>query len=70
MNTEKSTRERILKFIRSKKFIIAMSGVIIGASAGFMYYHFVGCSSGSCPITGNPYSSTLVGAVAGYLIAG
>ena len=35
---------------------------------GFLYYKFIGCSSGSCPITSNPMNSTLYGAVMGMLI--
>ena len=27
---------------------------IIGAIGGFLYYRFVGCASGACPITSNP----------------
>jgi Family of unknown function (DUF6132) len=44
--------------------------ILLGALAGFAYYRFVGCRSGACPITGNPYISTLYGAVLGYLFSG
>jgi hypothetical protein len=43
--------------------------VAIGALAGFGYYRFIGCSTGACPITSNPYASTLYGALIGWLIA-
>jgi len=41
-----------------------------GAIAGFAWYYFVGCVSGSCPITSNPYISTGYGALMGFLLAG
>jgi hypothetical protein len=41
-----------------------------GAVLGFGYYKLVGCSSGACPITSNPYISTLFGAVMGFLVGG
>ena len=45
-------------------------GIVIGAVLGYGYYRLVGCSTGTCPITSNPYISTLYGAVMGVLIAG
>ena len=39
--------------------------ILSGAAVGFAYYHYVGCMSGSCPITGNPFISTAYGAVIG-----
>jgi hypothetical protein len=45
-------------------------GIIIGAAIGFGYYKLVGCSSGACPITSNPYISIVWGAVMGALLSG
>lgn len=45
-------------------------GTAIGALAGFAYYRFIGCNGGTCPITGNPYISTVYGAFMGALVAG
>lgn len=42
---------------------------LIGAVVGFAYYRIVGCSSGGCPITSNPYISTAYGAVLGLLMS-
>lgn len=39
-----------------------------GALAGYLYYFFVGCASGTCVITSNPYISTIYGGVLGFLI--
>jgi hypothetical protein len=41
-----------------------------GAVLGFGYHKLVGCSTGACPITANPYISTLYGAVMGFLVGG
>jgi hypothetical protein len=41
-----------------------------GAAFGFAYHKIVGCSSGACPITANPYISTLYGALVGFLVGG
>lgn len=43
--------------------------VATGALAGYGYYFFVGCVSGTCPITSNPYVSTAYGAAIGALLA-
>jgi hypothetical protein len=53
-----------------KKMIRIILGIVIGALLGFGYYRFVGCSTGSCPITSNPWISTLYGAVMGALVSG
>lgn len=45
-------------------------GVAIGGILGFGYYYFIGCKSGACPLTGNPFISTIYGAVIGLLLAG
>ena len=45
-------------------------GVLVGGGLGFAYYKFIGCSSGTCPLTSNPFISTLYGMVVGGLVAG
>jgi hypothetical protein len=40
----------------------------LGAAVGFAYHHFVGCSSGGCPIWTNAWVSTGVGALFGTLL--
>lgn len=45
-----------------------MVGGTIGGVLGFLYYRLVGCSTGACPLTRNPYVSTLYGIALGILI--
>jgi hypothetical protein len=45
-------------------------GILVGGGLGFAYYKLVGCSSGTCPLTSNPYMSTLYGMILGALVAG
>jgi len=45
------------------------SVVIAGALLGYAYYHFIGCRTGTCPITSNPWISTLYGAFFGLVLA-
>jgi len=34
-------------------------GALLGALAGYLYYRYVGCITGTCAITSNPIRSTL-----------
>lgn len=42
--------------------------VAVGAIGGYAYYYFIGCVSGTCPITSNPWMSTAYGAGMGFLL--
>jgi len=50
------------------KHWLKFAGVATGLLGGWLYYYFVGCLSGTCPITSNPYRMMLYGAVIGYLL--
>jgi hypothetical protein len=39
-----------------------------GALVGFLYWRFVGCASGACPLTSNPYIATAYGGLIGLLL--
>src|SRR5690606_39213539 len=51
-----------------KKYRLAIFGIALGAIGGFLYWHFVGCNSGTCAITSKPVNSTLYGSVMGGLL--
>jgi uncharacterized membrane protein YeaQ/YmgE (transglycosylase-associated protein family) len=51
-----------------KNYTITIAGIVLGAVAGFLYWKFIGCSSGSCAITSKPINSTIYGAFMGGLL--
>lgn len=52
-----------------KHFIIKKAlPVLGGALLGYAYYYFIGCYSGTCPITSNPYISTFYGALIAFIL--
>ncbi|WP_367770890.1 DUF6132 family protein [Flavobacterium sp. WC2421] len=51
-----------------KAIILTVIGIGIGAIAGYLYYFFIGCASGTCAITSKPLNSTLYGSLMGGLI--
>ncbi len=62
----------MLKMKAMSKFILKykwkLAGVVVGALAGFAYWYFIGCNSGTCPIQSNWHTSTLYGGLIGYVI--
>ncbi|MBV5283971.1 MAG: hypothetical protein JZU53_16235 [Paludibacter sp.] len=53
----------------ARKYIVKIIAILVGGAGGFSYYYFIGCASGTCPITSNPYISVIYGAVLGYLFS-
>jgi hypothetical protein len=53
-----------------KPIFVYLIGGVVGAVAGYLYYRFVGCVTGACAITANPFSSSIYGAVLGAIISG
>jgi hypothetical protein len=54
-----------MNFIRENW--LAIIGIMAGAIGGYLYYYFIGCSSGTCLITSKPLNSTVYGAIMGGL---
>ncbi|MGN6539683.1 MAG: DUF6132 family protein [Ginsengibacter sp.] len=50
------------------KYKLTLIGIMVGAIGGYLYYYFVGCTSGTCAITSKPLNSTLYGALMGGLL--
>ncbi len=64
----KGERMTLKAFLKSGNFWKTFLGIGLGGLGGFLYYHFVGCSSGSCAITGSPYLSTVYGSLLGLFL--
>ncbi len=52
-----------------KKSLRVLAGVVAGGIAGFLYWQFIGCNAGSCPLTSNPYNTVMLFAATGGLMA-
>jgi len=52
-----------------RRWMIWGVGLVIGAAGGYLYWYYVGCTSGSCAITSSPVNSTMYGGVVGLLLA-
>ncbi|GAA4764379.1 MULTISPECIES: DUF6132 family protein [Flavobacterium] len=51
-----------------KKYLSTIIGIIFGTIAGYLYYKYIGCISGTCAITSKPINSSLYGAIMGGLV--
>lgn len=58
----------VKEFFRSAFFWRPALSILAGGLLGFLYFYFIGCVSGSCAITSNPYSSMFMGGLLGFLI--
>ena len=43
----------------------AIFGMLVGGALGFAAYWFIGCTTGACPLTSNPWESTFLGLALG-----
>lgn len=50
------------------KYRLQILFTIAGALSGFLYWHFIGCTSGTCAIKSVWYYSTAWGGAVGYLL--
>lgn len=51
-----------------KQHWLLLLGVIVGTIGGYLYWHFIGCNNGTCPITSSPINSSIAGALLGGLV--
>lgn len=44
-------------------------GLVVGAGVGFAMYRFVGCKSGACPLSANPWVAMTIWGLMGLVMA-
>ncbi|MFZ0390396.1 MAG: DUF6132 family protein [Calditrichia bacterium] len=54
--------------MKSKILVKILVFTFIGAVAGFGYYYFIGCRTGACPLSSNPYLMSGYGALFGLVL--
>ncbi|MBN2348665.1 MAG: hypothetical protein JXJ22_07510 [Bacteroidales bacterium] len=51
-----------------KQYWLYIVFIIIGGIGGYLYWYYIGCTSGTCPLTSKWYSSSVFGLVIGYIV--
>ena len=47
----------------------AVVGAAVGGGIGLLMYRFVGCRTGACPLTANPYIAAAIWGLVGAMVA-
>lgn len=47
---------------------ISISFTILGAITGYLYWYYIGCTSGTCPLKTIWYNNVIIGGIMGYLV--
>lgn len=58
----------VKEFFKSWYFWKPFIAVSAGGILGFLYYFYIGCTSGTCAIGSNPFSSVMMGGLMGYFL--
>lgn len=60
------TARNMNHWMRKNKFALIM--LIPGAIGGYLYWRYIGCTTGSCPITSVWYTSSMYGVILGFVL--
>ena len=41
------------------KYLTTLSGILLGGIGGYIYWRYIGCESGTCPITSSNQQRTM-----------
>lgn len=66
---QKEIDETFLNKVLKKQSYRLIFGTAIGALVGWLYWEFIGCNGGSCPITNNWYKTVILFALMGGFMA-
>jgi hypothetical protein len=44
-------------------------GALVGAAVGYAMYRFVGCKTGACPLTANPWVAMAIWGLMGLMVS-
>ena len=56
------------KNCKAARVLLPAALTIAGAAGGWLYYRYVGCATGTCPIASNPWLTAGLGGVSGLLL--
>ncbi|MCB0699600.1 MAG: hypothetical protein H6551_11595 [Chitinophagales bacterium] len=51
-----------------KKHILTIVGLLVGLVGGYVFWYYIGCTSGQCAIKSNPLSMTMYGGLMGAML--
>lgn len=69
MLRHRNRSESVVEDYSMPGYIRMFMGGLTGALVGFGIYKFVGCKSGACPLSGNPWTATILWALLGAMVA-
>lgn len=55
----------LVRKVWSKKLYRILLGGVFGAGAGWLYWEFIGCNGGSCPLTSNAPQTIVIFSIFG-----
>lgn len=68
LNSQDGKAKTLRDFLNSRTFIKSFLSIVLGGLAGYLYYYFIGCKSGTCAITSNPVNSIIAGSLMGFVL--
>lgn len=63
--SEEDANTTLLKTILMNRVYRFFIGAAMGAGVGYLYWTFIGCTNGTCPLTADPYRTIGLFAIIG-----